>query len=336
MNKFQKISIIIPTHNSLETVGGCLNSFLRQGYPNVELICIDDHSNDGTFEFCKKYSNKCKMVFSYCLENKLGVSAARNLGIEKSTGSIIGFADADDYASKNSLFIVNNDFNDVRIDIVSYGYNVVYRGKNGKKVTKINVLKNKRVHNYEFQFYSLTSKRVQGFVWNKFMRKKVLNGILFSEDLTLAEDLNFVLKLSNNIKGVNFLISNKIVYNYVYNVKSVSHGSVDYQFDKFNNLNYVNSLMNFKNDNLKKNDKIINLLGYKIYQCAQAVVRMEEVDGERKRKAKFLMNEVKEDYIRCYYINWFSNTLNSIKHCLGKIGFLKRIYRYYKNKTNLR
>jgi glycosyltransferase involved in cell wall biosynthesis len=83
-----KVSIIVPTYNSAKTLDNCLCSIVEQNYNNIELIVVDNYSNDDTKEIAYKYTDK---VFNRKPER----SAQRNYGIKKSTGDYVLFVDSD-------------------------------------------------------------------------------------------------------------------------------------------------------------------------------------------------------------------------------------------------
>ena len=85
-------SIIIPTHNRFEMLQKAINSVLSQTYPNYELIVIDDGSTDDTYIICDIFADKVK----YIKQENLGVSAARNKGIEIASYDYVAFLDSDD------------------------------------------------------------------------------------------------------------------------------------------------------------------------------------------------------------------------------------------------
>lgn len=89
------VSVIVPMYNANKTIIKCLNSIIKQTYTNLEIIVIDDGSTDNSYQICKEFSEEDNRIFCFTKENG-GVSAARNYGIEKSTGKWIVFVDADD------------------------------------------------------------------------------------------------------------------------------------------------------------------------------------------------------------------------------------------------
>lgn len=90
------VSVIIPVYNVEKYVEECLYSVINQTYQNLEIIVVDDGSTDGSSDLCDKFSLIDTRVQVIHQQNK-GVSAARNIGISKSTGKYITFVDSDDY-----------------------------------------------------------------------------------------------------------------------------------------------------------------------------------------------------------------------------------------------
>lgn len=86
------VSVILPTYNRAWALETAIDSVLSQDYPNIELVVVDDGSQDNTQALLKEYHNKIIILFQ---ENS-GVSAARNLGIKKSNGEFIALLDSDD------------------------------------------------------------------------------------------------------------------------------------------------------------------------------------------------------------------------------------------------
>ncbi len=93
-----KISVIIPTHNRAGLVQNAIESILKQTYPVHEIIVVDDGSTDGTRAAVAKYEGGVRptTAIRYLFQEQQGVSAARNRGIDNSTGDWIAFLDSDD------------------------------------------------------------------------------------------------------------------------------------------------------------------------------------------------------------------------------------------------
>lgn len=116
MEEYKKVSVIIPAFNSSKTIDRTIDSVLIQDYPNIEIIVINDGSTDNTESILKKYGN----VIKYYNQQNFGVSIARNLGFEKSTGEYIQYLDADDLLARDKLIIQVNALQNKNAD-VAYG-----------------------------------------------------------------------------------------------------------------------------------------------------------------------------------------------------------------------
>lgn len=96
-----KVSVIVPVYNVKKYLIRCLDSIIEQTLKDIEIICVDDGSDDGSELILKYYADKGLIkVFS---QQNLGVSAARNLGIKNASGDFISFVDADDYIEPEFL-----------------------------------------------------------------------------------------------------------------------------------------------------------------------------------------------------------------------------------------
>ncbi len=87
-----KISVIIPTYNRKHTLHRAIESVLNQTFKPLEIIVVDDGSNDGTGEWVEETYPSIKYIF---IKNS-GVSAARNTGVRSANGQWIAFLDSDD------------------------------------------------------------------------------------------------------------------------------------------------------------------------------------------------------------------------------------------------
>lgn len=184
------LSIIIPTYNSLAYLKECLLSIGIQ-HDDVEVIIINDGSNDGTYEFL----DTIRDIKNYCIINKdnEGVSRARNIGISIAKGNWILFLDCDDLFSKKWYEIVSRYFTNES--------NVVYFNSNFDGNL-----------NQTESFYCCLSYIRNNFKfaspWSKMYKRKFLleNKIVFNNELINGEDLLFNLQcisLTSNLTMIN-------------------------------------------------------------------------------------------------------------------------------------
>ena len=97
----EMISCIVPMYNAEPYIERCIRSVLDQSYKNVEVIVVDDGSEDASLEFVKKLSlpRNVKLVE----KSNGGVSSARNAGIREAAGAYIFFLDSDDFLPTDSF-----------------------------------------------------------------------------------------------------------------------------------------------------------------------------------------------------------------------------------------
>src|SRR4051794_5813716 len=93
------VSVVIPTYNYARFIERALVSVLGQTHRPAEVLVIDDGSTDETATVVDRYATRVR----YLRQENSGVSAARNAGVESSTGDLVAFLDADDEWVPNKL-----------------------------------------------------------------------------------------------------------------------------------------------------------------------------------------------------------------------------------------
>ena len=99
MNKHNlKISVIMPVYNVEKYLARAMDSIVLQTYKNLEIICVNDGSTDGSLKILQKYAKRDKRIRIISQKNQ-GLSVARNTGYDVATGDYVYFIDTDDYAA---------------------------------------------------------------------------------------------------------------------------------------------------------------------------------------------------------------------------------------------
>lgn len=114
------VSIIIPVYNVVTYLDECLSSVKQQSLHNIEVICVDDGSTDGSSAVLERYSERDRR-FKVIRQANSGVSAARNKGLSLVSGEYVMFVDSDDYIREDACeklfaFCREND-----LDIAVFG-----------------------------------------------------------------------------------------------------------------------------------------------------------------------------------------------------------------------
>ena len=96
------ISVIIPIYNVLPYVEKCVRSVMNQSYRDLEILLIDDGSEDGSGKICDNLAAEDARIRVLHTKNH-GLSAARNLGCRESKGEYVYYLDGDDMLEEDCL-----------------------------------------------------------------------------------------------------------------------------------------------------------------------------------------------------------------------------------------
>lgn len=224
------VTIVVPVYNPpLKKLTRCIQSILKQSYKNIELIIVDDGSNN----FIKRYlrqinDNRVNILY----QKNSGVSVARNKGILMSKGKYVSFVDADDCVDKDWILssveflklnydivfgrvIQCNEYNlkDVQRTDYAYAYKK-YKNRDIVKVQELLLLNDAASPLPNLPYLDLGP-------CGKLYKKDIIKDISFPINITLAEDQVFnhrVIKRCNKV-----VVTNTKAYYYIKNSKSVGH-----------------------------------------------------------------------------------------------------------------
>src|SRR5210317_1775037 len=91
-----KVTILLSVYNGEKHLSDSIDSLLFQTYKNIEILIIDDNSNDATFDICKKYEESFNNIKVFKNLKNLGLTKNLNFLIEHSSGTYLARQDADD------------------------------------------------------------------------------------------------------------------------------------------------------------------------------------------------------------------------------------------------
>ena len=221
------LSVIIPVYNCEKYIDDCLNSLFIQTVQCMEIICVDDNSDDGSFERMKNL--KYKFGDMHIIKNKKrhGSSYSRNRGLAIAKGKYIYFLDADDYLKCNNaleMMIRAAESNDV--DLVCFDKtDVIYEDSDcctkysNNRVLEQNI--EEGLYNREEYFAKFVMSKKRNYApWEQLWRRSFLelNKLLFNESIIVAEDVLFTFQ--------GLLKANKVYHMkdclYVYRIRNNS------------------------------------------------------------------------------------------------------------------
>ena len=236
------ISIIVPIYNAEKYLHECLNSIINQSYTNFEVLLINDGSTDSSGMICQEYVERDSR-FRYFEKDNGGVASARNLGLERSGGAYITFIDSDDWVEFNYLEVLYTALkeNDTDVAISTYKRfaqdDVFYLRSYSKENDEfLNIGKRNRnsfleilpkLGELDHSFYSISSKLI---------KREIIGNLLFDEQVSYAEDLNFFFHLYLGVESVVYVRD----YTYIYRTHDASTSQ------NFNELKALHELEIFK------------------------------------------------------------------------------------------
>ncbi|MDD2495121.1 MAG: glycosyltransferase [Tissierellia bacterium] len=219
----EKVTVIIPVYNSEKFLPRCLNSIIKQKYTNLEIICIDDGSNDNSLKIIKFYQKIDKRIKYYTKENQ-GVSSSRNLGIKKSSGSYICFLDSDDWVEEDMIYQLVKAIEKNKVDVVRCNYYINYDYKINYNTGNLFELKNKLVNdrvNINKCIELCISDILLSYVHCIIIKRECLMKLnKFNEDIFFMEDKLFYIDMLSKVDSIYFL--DKTLYHYFINFESAT------------------------------------------------------------------------------------------------------------------
>lgn len=305
----QQVDIIIPVHNSEKYLPNCLKSIDSQEYNKINVIIINDGSSDESEKIINSYAHSSKFTVKHFAFSKAqGVSAARNKGIELSTGEFVTFVDSDDVILPSHVkTLVHNMSGEVTLSAVHML----------KKNSSPNTKYESKALNLSESFISvLSSKGVEGYVCNKLFRNELLQKyrVQFKKSIIMSEDLLFVcdylLKASGNMR----MSSNQSYYYRINNTSTTKSSSakearIQSQYLVYTLIEKMVSESSLNSKAVKVfYEKFMLFLNYALYQ----------IDGNEQ---SYQMALLLKNFERRYLISFFmSNAIMSKE----KLGYLYR------------
>ena len=189
----KKISIIVPVYNVEKYVEKCIQSLINQSYKNIEIILVDDGSNDRSNKIIDEYAKVDSRILTIHQKNK-GVSAARNAGLKVATGEYVGFVDPDDYVDYQMYETMLKKIELNMRDLAVCGFSKVTELSDKEEIFEIKdeLLSPKKCVEDLFDFRG--GYAIKPSVWNKLFRRDKIGDLKFDENIGISEDLKFVVQ----------------------------------------------------------------------------------------------------------------------------------------------
>lgn len=227
------ISVIVPIYNVENYVDKCIKSLLNQSDLDYEIILIDDGSTDSSADIIDKYYSVDNIRIIHQVNS--GVSVARNVGIELSSGDWITFVDGDDFVEPNFISSLQRTIAINNCDMVVFNYKAFFNENNVFSCRMLPYSKNRYISEEKdfcqkrmiSQYYLGGDNETvvsSGTTWCKLIKKDIIvnNNIKFKPGLIKAQDTVFWLNVTEKASKIFFL--NENLYNYRLSINSISSG----------------------------------------------------------------------------------------------------------------
>lgn len=303
-----KASVVVAVYNVKNYLKQCIDSLCNQTLKEIEIICVDDGSNDGSLEILFDYSKEYKNIT--VLKNKIdgvGAANARNMGLDYAKGEYVLVLDSDDYFHEEMLEkaynkAVENNAEVVIFDAWEFDSNtgeIFSYPKYLKQdlIPKMSIFNLITIADYSFQLVSFEA-------WNKLIKLEHLKqyNIKFKQ-APVADDLFFTYSAMINAEKITIL-NEKLLYYRINNNGSQSNKKGVYP------LRCIEFIMEIKNILLEKN--IFDKLENSFVLWTTEVIRWYWEACIRLESFSLLYNELK------------SNALNEIGICDKNINFVSK------------
>lgn len=186
------VSIIVPLYNAEKYLDQCIKSIVSQTYSQLEIILINDGSEDNTRTLCQQWAERDKRIVYKEIENS-GAAAARNEGLKLVHGDYVSFVDSDDAINKYFCAHLLEYLETYNCDIASCGFQKIKDSDNAPYLKEIRSQKPEIISNKAEQYARLTTINddINWWVWNKLYKRSLLLNKKFNENLNISEDYRF-------------------------------------------------------------------------------------------------------------------------------------------------
>ena len=230
------VSVIVPIYNAKDHIARCVESIRRQTYENLEILLLNDGSEDVSLPVCQMFARVDKRITLIDKANS-GVAATRNLGLRYATGEYLQFVDADDTLLPNATELLVDRAQRFAADLVIAHYNRITPARARGEGETQRPPRPDKVQTFGFLLEGPMDKQAfaaglmqepasfyYGVMWNKLYRADIVHAhddILCAEDLDWSEDLYF--NLSYIRYAERFYALSTPIYNYYNTPGSAVH-----------------------------------------------------------------------------------------------------------------
>lgn len=212
-----KASVIVPVYNAAKTLRRCVESVVLGLERNIEVILVEDCSQDSSWDLCCQLADEFSQVT--CIRNRQnsGVSFTRNQGLSLAHGKYILFVDSDDWVSQYYAKDLLSLADDNPEALALCGHHFIDYTANSKRDYLWDSAQGTRVPVLPDSFFALADRFLLQQLWNKIFRRDIIksSNIRFDESQSMGEDFQFVLDYMEAMQCKQCVILNKPLYYYI-------------------------------------------------------------------------------------------------------------------------
>ena len=199
------ISVIVPVHNGEAYLEKCIESIAVQDHEALEILVVNDGSKDATAEICSRLCRQYENLRVIELPD-LGVSAARNRGLEQEKGDYITFVDADDRMMPGMLKKLYELLRETESDMAGcrfavWGTEEEWEQLADEKRVSRELAEGQSVTVYNSECY-LKESLLRGNTrcWSKLYKRSLIMQARFRQGLSIGEDMLFLVELLPHVE----------------------------------------------------------------------------------------------------------------------------------------
>ena len=204
-----KISVIMPVYNVENYIEKSIESVINQTLKDIEIIIVNDGSNDNSKTIIEKYLKKYTNIKYFEKENG-GLSSARNYGLKYANGEYIAFLDSDDYIEQNMYEEMYNVAQNENADMVECDFIWEYPNKKKNDIGRTYFSKKEAI------------EKARVVAWNKIIKKEVIEKTKVQFPMGLRyEDIEFFYKIVPHLNKISFV--KKCFVHYIQRKNSIAN-----------------------------------------------------------------------------------------------------------------
>lgn len=304
-----KVSVIVPFYNVENYIDKCIQSIINQSLKDIEIILVNDGSEDGSEKIAKGYLEKYPDKIIYVEKENGGLGDARNYGMPYANGKYIAFVDSDDYIEPNMYEEMLKTAEQENSDMVECDFWWEYPNKTVEDVGVI----------YKGKHEALVKARV--VAWNKLIKKEIVDkyDIKFPKRYKY-EDVEFFYKLNPYLNKISFV--KKPFIHYVQRNNSLSNS----QNERTKEIFYVldNVIKYYKENGIYEEYKNELEYVYTRFLLCSSFLRMVKIKDKKIRKE--VLKQTWEN-LNTTFPNWKKNKILK-KEKTGKNLYIRSINKF--------